>query len=335
MAIGPLMIDLAGTEISSEERAWLQHPAVGGVILFTRNFVDKAQLTELVADLHSIKEAKLLIAIDQEGGRVQRLREGFIAYPPMRELGKLYDQHPERALQLSNKIASCLAQELREIGIDFTFAPVLDLDSGCSTVIGDRAFHCDADIVSLLAEQFIQGLSRGGMAAVGKHFPGHGSVVGDSHEMLPVDSRHVEEMLAADLIPFQRLINAGIAGLMTAHVVYQQSEAIPASFSHYWIGELLRGQFNYQGVVFSDDLTMQGAQTYGGIEQRLHAALDAGCDMALICNSPQDIPLAIASLEDYSNATAQQRLEKFYGRSPSLLTQNDMQDIQAFISEIY
>ena len=333
MSIGPLMIDLSGYELSLEELDWLSHPSVGGVILFTRNFADRKQLNTLIEQLHAVKKPRLLVAIDQEGGRVQRLRQEFTEFPPMRLLGKVYDEDPLQALHLSESMACYLAQELREVGIDFTFAPVLDLDSGVSEVIGDRAFHSNIDAVSALASKFVLGLRKGGMEAVGKHFPGHGSVCEDSHVTCPVDHRYENDLWLSDIVPFQRLVDHGIAGLMSAHVVYDHVDKEPASFSSFWLTRVLREQIGFQGAIFSDDLSMQGAKATGDIKHRVSAALKAGSDMVLICNSPADVPTAIEMLDDYNNPSSQLRLARFHGKNPQKLDNNDQKAVYKFVSD--
>lgn len=327
------MIDLGGCEISTEEREWLVHPAVGGVILFTRNYANKKQLAALIEELHAIKKPRLLIAIDQEGGRVQRLREGFTEYPPMRVLGEVYDKDPPRALRLSESMGWHLARELRVIGIDFTFAPVLDLDSGVSEVIGDRAFHNNIDAVTALASKFVLGLRKGGMEAVGKHFPGHGSVCEDSHVECPVDHRYENDLWLADMVPFQRLVEHGIAGIMSAHVIYDHVDKFPASFSNFWLTRVLREQIGFQGAIFSDDLTMQGAKAIGDIACRIDTALKAGSDMVLICNSPEDVPAAIELLDDYNSPSSQLRLARFHGKAPQEIAATDVKALKAFIDD--
>ncbi len=326
------MIDLEGIDISPQEREWLTHPAVGGVILFTRNYQNKQQLTALVAELHAIKKPKLLIAVDQEGGRVQRLRDGFTEYPPMRSLGKLYDENPTQGLKLSELLACHLATELREVGIDFTFAPILDLDTGKSEVIGDRAFHSDIDAVSALVSKFVAGLRKGGMESVGKHFPGHGTVKADSHFECPIDDRYENDLMFSDIIPFQRLIDHGIAGIMSAHVVYTHVDKLPASFSSHWLTSVLRQQLGFQGVIFSDDLSMKGAHVLGDITKRLKAALDAGSDMVLICNHPEDIPDALEYLSEYNNPSSQCRLARFHGKSSITLNASENELLSEFIA---
>ena len=332
MSIGPLMIDLQGSEINQQEREWLSHPAVGGVILFSRNYQDRKQLSSLIAELHTLKKPKLLVAVDQEGGRVQRFRDGFTEYPPMRLLGKIYDKDPGKGLLLCELLACHLATELREVGVDFTFAPILDLDTGKSQVIGDRAFHSDIDAVSALASRFMLGLRKGGMESVGKHFPGHGTVTADSHFECPVDHRYENDLLLADMIPFQRLADHGIAGMMSAHVIYEHVDDKPASFSHYWLTNILREKIGFQGVIFSDDLSMKGAHIVGDIRQRLQVALDAGSDMVLICNQPEDIPAALEQLDDYNNPSSQLRLARFHGRKSIQMSSSHKNLLSDFIS---
>ena len=333
MSIGPLMIDLEGYEVSQQEYDWLIHPAVGGVILFTRNYASRQQLVELIDRLHAIKKPRLLVAVDQEGGRVQRLRQEFTEFPPMRVLGEVYDDDPLQALHLSEAMACCLARELREVGIDFTFAPVLDLDSGVSEVIGDRAFHSNIDAVTALASKFVLGLRKGGMEAVGKHFPGHGSVCEDSHVACPVDHRYENDLWLSDIIPFQRLVDHGIAGFMSAHVIYDHVDSAPASFSKFWLTRVLREQLGFQGAIFSDDLSMQGAKAVGSIKYRIDAALQAGSDMVLICNNPTDVPAAIEMLDDYNNPSSQLRLARFHGKSPQELSASDQSAVHKFVNK--
>lgn len=325
------MIDLQGCEITSQEHQWLSHPAVGGVILFTRNFQTKTQISQLIQSIHEVKSPKLLVAVDQEGGRVQRFREGFTAFPPMRALGEIYDKEPSKGLQLSELLACRLAAELRDIGVDFTFAPILDLDTGKSAVIGDRAFHSDIDAVSALANKFMRGLRQGGMESVGKHFPGHGTVAADSHIECPVDNRYESDLQLSDIIPFKRLVDNGIAGVMSAHVIYHHVDSKPASFSKYWLMHVLREQLGFEGVIFSDDLNMQGAQQVGDIAARLNIALEAGSDMVLLCNSPEDIPTALDHLNDYNNPSSQLRLARFHGKTPQRLNPQQQTELEYFI----
>lgn len=278
---GPLMIDIAGTELSELDRERLCHPLVGGMILFSRNYVSPAQLTRLCSEIHALRTPRLLIAVDHEGGRVQRFREGFTRLPSMRRLGELWDAHRDEALSAARGIGFVLGFELRSRGVDLSFTPVLDLDYGASCVIGDRALHRDPAAVSELAGALIEGLRQAGMAACGKHFPGHGHVAADSHVAIPVDGRSLEAM-ADDLEPYRRV---ALDAVMPAHVIYPLIDGKPAGFSSTWLAKL-REEFSFDGVVFSDDLSMEGASVAGDIVARANAAWDAGCDMLLVCNAP-------------------------------------------------
>ncbi|MEP7155488.1 MAG: beta-N-acetylhexosaminidase [Betaproteobacteria bacterium] len=285
MLLGPVMTDVAGLVLTDEDIARLTHPLVGSVILFARNFESPEQLKRLTASIHALREPVLPIAVDHEGGRVQRFREGFTAIPPMRALGEVWAQEPKRAAALAEQVGYVLAHELIQHGVDFTFAPVLDLDWGESAVIGNRSFNRDPRIVSLLAARLGKGLAAAGMGAVGKHFPGHGFVRADSHHEIPVDERSFEAIIADDMIPFEDLsLRNEMAGVMPAHVIYPAVDSKPAGFSPKWLKEILRERLGFAGIIFSDDLSMEGASVAGNITQRAHAALDAGCDVVLICN---------------------------------------------------
>lgn len=298
MSLGPLMIDLKGTSLSEQERVWLQEPVVGGVILFSRNFVDLEQLRYLVDEIHDIRDPALLVAVDQEGGRVQRFREPFTVLPPMASLGRLYDKDTSQALEAAHLFGWTMASELRAMGVDISFAPVVDLDRGLAEVIGDRALHREAEGVSKLALQIAAGMHRAGMCVVAKHFPSHAGVTVDSHEQLPVDHRPLGG-LSDDLVPYQHLIEAGIEGVMLGHVQFPEVDARPASCSSYWIKEHLKAQMGFEGVVISDDIAMVGAAGSGSFGQRAEAALNAGADMVLLCNSPDKIFRVIDHLVDY------------------------------------
>lgn len=281
LALGPVMIDIAGTELTDLDRERLSHPLVGGIILFSRNYASREQLTRLCSEIHAFREPRLLIAVDHEGGRVQRFREGFTRLPPMRRLGELYAQDAVSALAAARALGYVLAAELRACGVDFSFTPVLDLDYGQSTVIGDRSFGRDPAIVAALANALIEGLHAAGMKSCGKHFPGHGHVAADSHVALPVDPRSWEE-LQEDMAAFRQ---GRVDAVMPAHVIYPAIDHRPAGFSPVWL-KLLREELGFDGVIFSDDLSMEGASVAGGIMERATAAWSAGCDMLLVCNAP-------------------------------------------------
>ncbi|MBL8483234.1 MAG: beta-N-acetylhexosaminidase, partial [Rhodocyclaceae bacterium] len=284
---GPVMLDLAGHEASAEEREILGHPLVGGVILFARNFASVEQLQALARSVRAARPGGVVLAVDHEGGRVQRFRDGFTRLPAMRRLGELWDRDAPGAVQAARAVGYVLAGELRAHGVDLSFTPVLDLDYGTSSVIGDRAFHAEPDAVCALAGALVEGLGVAGMGAVGKHFPGHGHVAADSHVAIPRDERSLEDILRRDLEPFRRLAGK-LAGMMPAHVTYPCADASPAGFSRFWLQEVLRGRLGFQGSIFSDDLSMQGATTAGDIVARAQAARAAGCDMVLVCNAPRD-----------------------------------------------
>lgn len=278
------MIDPGGAALTGEDVRRLRHPGVGGVILFGRNFESPSQLQALTRDIRSLREPQLLIGVDHEGGRVQRFREGFTSLPPMRTLGQLWDRDREAGRAAAHAAGYVIGAELAAHGVDFSFAPVLDLDYGASSVIGDRALHYDPLAVGALSAALIRGLGDGGTAAVGKHFPGHGYATADSHVAVPTDDRPLSEILRKDLAPYGTAIDAGLAGVMPAHVIYPRVDAEPAGYSRVWLQEILRGRLGFAGLVFSDDLSMEGASTAGGVAERARAALDAGCDMVLLCN---------------------------------------------------
>lgn len=294
--LGPVMLDVAGVELSAAEGELLRHPLVGGVILFSRNYRSPQQLCELTAAIRALREPGLLIAVDHEGGRVQRFQEGFSRIPPMRRLGEAWDRDRAAACMAAGDIAYVLASELLACGVDFSFTPVLDVDFGESGVIGDRALHSDPAAIAQLSAALIAGLRDAGMASVGKHFPGHGHVRADSHLAVPVDARSYAEIEAADLLPYRELIKAGLAAVMPAHVIYPKVDAHPAGFSSKWLRQILRGQLGFDGMIFSDDLSMEGASVAGGAVERAQAALAAGCDMAVMCNAPESAPELLAGL---------------------------------------
>ncbi|MBM3390917.1 MAG: beta-N-acetylhexosaminidase [Betaproteobacteria bacterium] len=316
LPLGPLMLDVEGPRLTDEEREALQHPLVGGVILFKRNFESLAVLQELTSHIHSLRQPPLLIAIDHEGGRVQRFRHGFTVLPPMRALGTLWDTDPARALETAECAGYVLAGELRTGGIDLSFTPVLDLDHGSSEIIGNRAFHHEPAAVTALAGALIAGLRRAGMANVGKHFPGHGFVAADSHVAIPVDTRPVQA-LYPDLAPYRDHRRMGLAAVMPAHVVYDRLDPLPAGFSAYWLRYVLRGELGFDGVIFSDDLSMEGASVAGGYVERAEAALAAGCDMVLVCNNPAAARQLLRAWRPRHDPASARRLEKLLPAAPA------------------
>jgi beta-N-acetylhexosaminidase len=318
MRPGPVMVDVAGLVLTPEDVERLRHPQVGGVILFARNFESPLQLVQLTQAIREVRSPRLVIAVDHEGGRVQRFRRGFTAIPPMRELGRLWDRDRAQGLAAARACGFVIGSELQAHGVDLTFAPVLDVDYGESGVIGDRALHSEPDAIAALAEALQAGLSASGMASVGKHFPGHGYVRADSHLEVPVDDRTLAQIRAADLRPFELLARSGMGGVMPAHVVYPKVDAKPAGFSSVWLREILRGKLGFEGLIFSDDLSMEGASTAGGPVARANAALDAGCDMVLLCNDPRALDTLLEGLERRPIApTLARRLERMRGKAIS------------------
>lgn len=314
MSHGPVMFDLEGLSMTDDERQMLRHPAAGGVILFARNFESPDQLLALTREIHEARKPRLLIAVDQEGGRVQRFKEGLTRLPRASWYGERYDKNPIQAREDAQALGWLMASELRCLGIDFSFAPVLDLCTSCSRVIGDRGFHRRPDVVTDIASHWMKGVREAGMANVGKHFPGHGSVEADSHVELPVDHRRFEDLLMEDLIPFERLIGHALEAVMPAHVIYDQIDPLPAGFSPFWLKKVLRERFDFQGVIFSDDLDMAAAGVAGDYRQRARSALQAGCDMVLVCNNRPAALQVLDELKDYSNLTSQARLVRMHGR---------------------
>jgi len=316
MSLGPVMLDLGGVVLSSEDREILQHPLVGGVILFSRNFESPEQIAALIDDIHQVRQPKLLVAVDHEGGRVQRFRNGFTRLPAVRQIGERYQGHPQSAKKLAETAGWLMAVELRSVGVDFSFAPVLDLDYGNSEVIGDRAWHRNPQAVADLAHSYMMGMQSAGMPATGKHFPGHGWSAADSHVAMPVDERRYEDIYPDDVLPFERMIDYGMAAVMPAHVVYSRCDSQPAGFSRFWLQEVLRRRLHFQGVIFSDDLNMVGAGAAGSYHERASAALDAGCDMLLVCNNRPAALEVLSQLEDRNDAVSHSRLARMHGRHP-------------------
>ncbi len=313
MALGPVMLDIEGLALTPADRELLLEPAVGGVILFSRNYESPAQLADLVSAIRGLRRPPLLVAVDHEGGRVQRFRDGFTAIPPMRRLGRHYDGDPAAATELARRCGWLIGAELRACRIDLSFAPCVDLDWGISEVIGDRSLHRRPEVVTELALALIRGMRDAGMAAVAKHFPGHGAVVADSHKTLPVDRRPYSVLLD-DMQPYEKLVQRRVlAGVMLAHVVYAELDPKPAGFSAYWIGEQLRRQIGFDGAVFSDDLSMKATADFGPMPERARLALDCGCDMVLICNDREAARAAVARLADYSRPLSLVRLARLHG----------------------
>ncbi len=316
MTLGPLMIDLEGTSMTAEEREMLRHPLVGGVILFTRNYADPAQLSALTAQIHAVRTPPLIVAVDQEGGRVQRFRAGFSALPAPRRIGREYDANPRAGLELARSMGWLMAAELRSHGVDLSFAPCVDIDHGVS-FITDRAFHRSPDAVSALASSYAHGMRDAGMAATAKHFPGHGAVTADSHLTLPVDRREFADV-TGDLAPYRRLIANGLPGVMVAHILFPAVDDTPSSLSGRWIRDVLRGEMRFQGVVFSDDLSMGGAAAaFGDVVTRATRALSAGCDMILVCNQRASVVELLDRLRAEPEPASGLRLVRLHGRGGS------------------
>ncbi len=313
MTLGPLMGDIDGQQLAAEDRELLGHPFVAGVILFSRNYESPEQINELVCDIHKVRTPPLLVAVDQEGGRVQRLRDSFTELPAAHLIGRHYDVDAVEGIKLAEQVGWIMAAELIAVGIDMSFAPVLDLDWGLSEIIGDRAFHRNSEVVAKLGAAFMMGMRAAGMAATVKHFPGHGHVVADSHHALPVDRRPWEELLD-DISPFERLIDAGVPAIMTAHVSYTAVDDSPAGFSRNWIQGSLRERYNFRGPVFSDDLSMVAAQSAGTMPERAQRAMEAGCDMILICNDRPGTCEIIDALGDHDDPVSQVRLASMHGK---------------------
>jgi beta-N-acetylhexosaminidase len=311
---GAVMLGVEGPVLTAADRERLAHPLVGGAILFARNYVSRNQLANLTHDIRSVRTPPLLIGVDHEGGRVQRFRDGFTSIPPMRALGEAYDVDRNDALAEAKRWGQLIADELTDCGVDFSFTPVLDLDFGVSAVIGDRAFHHEPQAVAELASAICRGLHQGGMAAVGKHFPGHGSVVADSHIDLPIDRRAYAEIAAHDLVPFAALVKSKlIDGVMPAHVLYPEIDSQPAGFSTVWLQDILRGRLGFEGLIFSDDLEMAGARGAGDIVARANTALAAGCDMVLACNDFAAMGDLLARWTSPPSPQLAARLEKMSG----------------------
>ena len=313
LPLGTLVVDLAGKELQPEDREILSHPLTGGVILFTRNYESPEQASELIRQIHAVRTPSLAICVDQEGGTIQRFRKGFTPLPAARLFGRMYRKDHELAYRTCQRMGWLMAAELRAIGIDISFAPVVDLDWGTSEVIGGRAFHRDPFAVSELASRYIAGMHQAGMKSVIKHFPGHGHVKADSHKEMPVDDRSYDEIRKEDMVPFEHLGTAYGEGLMTAHIIFPQVDQAPVTFSPKWLQHVLRDQLRFEGVVFSDDLNMHAAQQHAPTAQRAQAAFQAGCDVVLLCNNRPAVATVLDRMGDYRNPVASMRLLRMRG----------------------
>ncbi|MCG8670343.1 MAG: beta-N-acetylhexosaminidase [Pseudomonadales bacterium] len=301
------MLDLEGLSLTPEESELLQDPGVGGVILFARNYQSTEQVQSLIQQIRSVRP-ELVLAVDQEGGRVQRFKSGVTRLPPLRSLGEQFEQNDDAALHMAEDWGWLMAAEMTSLGVDISFAPVLDIDYGRSSVIGDRAFASNPEQIGAIANAYIHGMRSAGMAATGKHFPGHGWVEADSHIAIPKDERSLTDILQKDMVPFAQTMEC-LAGIMPAHVIYTEIDELPAGFSPFWIQQQLRGQLGFDGVVFSDDLTMEGATVMGGFADRADAAFKAGCDMVLVCNHRAGALEVLQWLRENPVAVQEQRFE--------------------------
>lgn len=315
MPLGPVMVDVEGTVLSDQERQRLVHANVGAVILFARNYIDRAQVSLLIADIKSLRTPELLVTVDQEGGRVQRFQNEFTRLPATQCFGEAWDKDKQKAPMVAFESAFTMASELISVGVDFSFAPVFDVTSTVSDVIGDRCFHSDPKAATELLAAYMDGMHCAGMVAIAKHFPGHGGVSGDSHHCLPQDSRTIEEIRDHDLVPYHSLVD-DIQGVMTAHVLFDQCDAEIPTYSHYWLQNVLRQELGFDGVVFSDDLTMQGAidandsELQSSIVASAQRAIYAGCDMVLVCNRPDLADELLAGLEFEPNEVLSAKLSR-------------------------
>ena len=315
MAMGPVMLDLEGTDLTPQDIQRITDPLVGGVILFSRNIESLQQVRNLVKSLRKLRP-QLILAIDQEGGRVQRIKQGVTRLPPLSELGCCYDSDPEMALGQAQDWGWLMASEMLALGFDISFAPVLDLNFSRSQAIGDRALHANPTVVTQLAQAYIAGMHEAGMAATGKHFPGHGWVRADSHVDIPIDPRLKPELEYLDMVPFRKLAQQ-LDAIMPAHIIYSQMDDQPAGFSSYWLQNILRQKLQFNGVIFSDDLAMEGASVAGSFSERAQAALNAGCDMVLACNNPQGADQVLHYLKRQALVLSpqhQQRLQSMLAR---------------------
>jgi len=336
---GPVMLDVVGKTLNADDERRLAHPMTGGVILFARHFESRAQLVALTDAIRNIRD-DLLIAVDHEGGRVQRFRtDGFTVLPAMGKLGALWDNDVLRAIKVTTAVGYVLAAELRACGIDMSFTPVLDLNYGHSQVIGDRAFHRDPRVVTMLAKSLNHGLALAGMANCGKHFPGHGFASADSHVAVPVDDRTLDEILGEDVTPYDWL-GLSLASVLPGHVIYPKVDSKPAGFSRVWIQDILRTKLGFEGAIFSDDLSMEAARQGGTLTQAATAALEAGIDMVLICNQPDEAGKVLDALRFMPSEESRQRLERMRPRGDALswtqlMDEPQYQQAQALLREAF
>lgn len=316
MMLGPLIVGIKGTALSDSEKILLQAPLIGGVILFARNYSDKSQLRALVAEIKALRNPPLWVAVDQEGGRVQRFIHDFTRIPDMGQLGLLYQQDPVAALAQTEQWGFTMAQELLAVGVDMSFAPVVDLNKEKAKVIGNRSFHREPKVVVVLAEAWCRGVHRAGMKTCGKHFPGHGEVTVDSHEGLPVDVRDYGDIAADDLVPFQQLVQAGaLDSIMPAHIIFPKVDDTPTGFSKIWLNNILRKDCGFKGVVISDDLGMGGAAGMGDYPERFEKALECGCDLALLCNDHPGIAELVAKTPVQASYDRSAQIAALYGNN--------------------
>lgn len=313
MHYGPIMVDVQGTALKQEEKELLKHPGVGGVLLFSRNYSSKDQIKDLVQEIRNAAHHPLLIAVDHEGGRVWRFKEGFTKLKPARDYGLLYENNQEQAFQTTKQAGFTMAAELLDCGIDLSFAPVLDIDRGLSEVIGDRAFHRDPHIIALLAKAFIEGMNQAGMKATGKHFPGHGGLRADTHFKEAIDKRTLEILWNEDIVPFASLAKI-LGGIMPAHVIYPEVDSVPAGYSHIWLKDILRKKLGFEGAIISDCLSMKAAAIGGDYILRARMAIDAGCDLVILCQqSLETLNKVLDKLDRSLDVTASNRLKALQG----------------------
>lgn len=333
LPLGPVMCDVVGHSLTDAERDMLRHPLVGGVILFSRNFESVEQLDALTTEIRALRDPALIVAVDHEGGRVQRFRKGFTRLPPMGALGRLWNDDPRAAQSMAHHVGYVLAAELLAHGVTLSFTPVLDLDYGRSGVIGDRAFHRDPAVVQSLAQALRAGLQEAGMGAVGKHFPGHGFAEADSHVAIPTDERDFDTVWAEDIAPYRFPLGARLAGVMPAHVIFSKVDPQPAGFSPFWVQDVLRQRLGFEGVVFSDDLTMEGATVVGDIVARAQAAHSAGCDMVLVCNRPDLATDLLARWKPQVSAESRARIARL-APSPDWQRRPALKDSASYLASL-